>query len=70
MRNLSDKNSRENENTHFMFNNSPPTPLQKSCRVWNNVENYGQARQATDDNITRRMRFAYWITKATDTHSE
>jgi hypothetical protein len=25
-------------------------------------------RQATDDNITRCMRFAYWITKATDTH--
>jgi hypothetical protein len=31
---------------------------------------YGRARQATDDNIIRRMRFACWITKATDTHSE
>jgi hypothetical protein len=30
----------------------------------------GRARQATDDNIIRRMRFACWITKATDTHSE
>jgi len=29
------------------------------------VEKYGTARQATNDNITRRMRFAYWITKAT-----
>jgi hypothetical protein len=23
----------------------------------------------TDDNIIRRMRFAFWITKATDTHA-
>jgi hypothetical protein len=30
----------------------------------------GTARQATDDNIIRRIRFACWITKATDTHSE
>jgi hypothetical protein len=41
----------------------------KSCRLRDNVEKYGTARQATDDNITRRMRFACWITKATDTHS-
>jgi hypothetical protein len=34
------------------------------------VEKYGTARQATDDNIIRRMRFACWITKATDTHSK
>jgi hypothetical protein len=34
------------------------------------VEKYGTARQATDDNIIRRMRFACWITKATNTHSE
>jgi hypothetical protein len=34
------------------------------------VEKYGTARQATDDNKIRRMRFACWITKATDTHSE
>jgi hypothetical protein len=34
------------------------------------VEKYGTARQATDDNIVRRMRFACWITKATDTPSE
>ena len=27
-------------------------------------------RQATDDNMIRRMRFACWMTKATDTHSE
>jgi hypothetical protein len=33
-------------------------------------EKYGTARQTTDDNIIRRMRFACWITEATDTHSE
>jgi hypothetical protein len=31
---------------------------------------YGTAGQATDDNIIQRMRFACWITKAADTHSE
>ena len=31
---------------------------------------YGSARQTTDGNTIRRMRFACWITKATDTHSE
>ena len=31
---------------------------------------YSRAQQATDDNIIRGMRFACWITKATDTHSE
>ena len=34
------------------------------------MEKYGTARQATDDNIIRRMRFACPITKATDTHLE
>jgi hypothetical protein len=31
---------------------------------------HGKARQATDDNTLRRIRFACWTTKATDTHSE
>jgi hypothetical protein len=34
------------------------------------VEKYCRAGQATDDNIVRRMRFACWIPKATNTHSE
>jgi hypothetical protein len=46
------------------------TFFQKSYRLWDNAEKYGEARKATDDNIIRRMRFACWITKATDTHSE
>ena len=31
---------------------------------------YGTARDATDDSVIWRMRFACWITKATDIHSE
>ena len=31
---------------------------------------YGRVREATVDNIIRRMRFACRITKATNTHSE
>jgi hypothetical protein len=50
-----------------MFNNSPP---RKPSRLSDNVEKYGTARQATVDKVRRRMRFACWITKATDTHSE
>jgi hypothetical protein len=34
------------------------------------VEKYCGVGQATDDHIIRRMRFACWITKATDSHSE
>ena len=30
----------------------------------------GRATQPTDDNIIWRMRITYWITRATDTHSE
>jgi hypothetical protein len=44
--------------------------FRKSYRLWDNVKNYGIAGQATDGNIIRRMRFACWITKATDTHSQ
>ena len=35
-----------------------------------NKEKLKKKRQATDDNITRRMRIACWIPKATNTHSE
>jgi hypothetical protein len=34
------------------------------------VEKYCGARQATNDNIIQRMRFACWIIKAKDTYSE
>jgi light-regulated signal transduction histidine kinase (bacteriophytochrome) len=31
---------------------------------------YGRATQATGDNVIRCTPFAWWITKATDTHTE
>jgi hypothetical protein len=34
------------------------------------MEKYCTVGQATDDSIIRRMHFACWILKATDTHSE
>jgi hypothetical protein len=37
-------------NTHFMFNNFS----RKWCNA--NMEKYGRARQATDDNIMRRRK--------------
>ena len=43
--------------------------FRKSCRLWDNVGKYCRAGEATDDNRTRRMRFACWIPKATGTHS-
>jgi hypothetical protein len=46
------------------------TFFRKSCRLWDNVEKYGTARQATDDNKTGSMHTACWISKATDRHSE
>jgi hypothetical protein len=35
--------------------------------IW---KKYGRTGQVTDDNTIRRMPCAYWITKATNTHSE
>ena len=34
------------------------------------MERRGKDGQATDKNTVRRMRFAFWITKDTDTQSE
>ena len=34
------------------------------------MEKYVGDRQATDENIIRFTHLVYWITKATDTHSE
>jgi len=46
------------------------TFFRKSCRLRNNVEKYSTARQATGNNIIRRMPIARLIIKATATHSE
>jgi hypothetical protein len=65
MENLSDKSCRENQNTNFMFKEF----FRESCRLWDHVEKYCTAGQATDDNITWRMRISWRITKVrTPTH--
>jgi hypothetical protein len=45
------------------------TFLQKSCLLWDDVWRH-RARQAANVNVMRRMRFAFWMPKATDTHLE
>jgi len=66
MRNGSDE-SLENIKTHLLCSNFSP---RKSCRLWDNLEKCGTARQGTGDDIIWRIRFACWITKARNTHSE
>jgi hypothetical protein len=51
MRNVSD-NVVEKIKTHILCS---VTFSRKSCHLSDNVEKYGRARQATDDNITRSM---------------
>ena len=57
----------ENIKTHILC---PITFFRKSCHFLDNVKKYGNATQATDDNVTRSMHFTRRITKATDTLSE
>jgi len=65
MRSVSGKCCREYHNTHFVFNSC----FSDYRSRYGNVEKCN--REATDDdNIIRRMRFACWITKATDKYSE
>jgi hypothetical protein len=60
MRYVSDKIQRKS-NKHFIFNEFFS---RKSCCLWDNVNKYGRGRQATDDNIIRRLRLAWRMTKA------
>ena len=61
IRNVLDKWCRENQNPHFVFSNC----FSENLAVYENVENYGRAKQATEYNIIRRK----CIPKATNTHS-
>ena len=45
------------------------TFCRKSCRLWDNVEKYSGAREATYDVSIWRIRVACWISKATCTHA-
>jgi len=42
----------------------------ESCAVYEIMEKYGRARQATNGNVIWHMDFACCVNKATDTHSE
>jgi hypothetical protein len=66
MRSVSEKSWVADPDKYLIFNNFFP---RKSCRLWDDVEKYDRAVQATDGNIIRRIRFACWITKAAETHS-
>ena len=59
-----DKSCGQNQTTHITVNKIFPKikPF--------NVEKYGRIRLPPDGNITRRMRFACWITNARNTNSE
>jgi hypothetical protein len=62
IRSVLDKWCRENQNPHFVFSDC----VSENLAVYENVENYGRAKQATEENIIRGKR----IPKATNTHSE
>jgi hypothetical protein len=57
----------EKMKTHFMFNNFFPENRAVCEIMW---KQYGVAGEATPNNIIQRMRFACWIIKVTNTHSE
>ena len=65
IRTVSHKICIQSQNTHLTFNTI--FFFRRSWRLWHNVEKQGTARQTTDDNIIRRMSFAFWITKARHT---
>ena len=54
--------------THILF--SAIFFFRKPCRLWDNVEKYCRAWQATDDNVAQAHCTLYWITKATNAYSQ
>ena len=64
MRNFSDKNCRENQNTYFTTNNIFFFFENRAVYeiMWDNIVERGRSEIT---NIIRRMRIARWITKAT-----
>jgi hypothetical protein len=70
MGNVSDKSCRYNQETHFMFSNFFSSENRAVYKIlWRSITDPGR-RQATGDNIIRRLRRACWLPKATETHSE
>jgi hypothetical protein len=67
MRNVLDKICKTNQNTRFMYSKFVFPKFVPFMRKFGRSL---KACKATDNNIIRRMRFACWINKVTDTHSE
>ena len=65
LRNVSDKRYRENQNTHFTFNN-----FSENRAVYEIMINIFRVGQVKDDKIIQRMLIACRIPMATGTHSE
>ena len=67
MGNSLDISCRENQNTHFMFNNSPSPPENRAVYyiMSKNVETEG----ATNDVTIWRIHVACWISKAAFTYA-
>jgi hypothetical protein len=65
MRNVLDKICRENQNTHFMFNNF----FRKLHRLWDNVEKYIGDQGAINNVTIRRICVACSKSKATFTYA-
>jgi hypothetical protein len=64
-RNVSDKRCRENQNTHYMFNN-----VFSKTRTIYEITWKSMVQPVSPEKILWRMGIACWITKATYTHSE
>jgi hypothetical protein len=67
MKNVSDKSCTEYQNTHFVFRNF--FPPRKSCRLWDNVEKYCRAWQATDDNTKQALCMLRYLRLQTHTQN-
>ena len=65
-RNVSDKRCRENQKTHFVFNNFFFSENRAVYKImWKNIVERGRPQMTI-----WRMRITCWISKATNTHSE
>jgi len=65
MKNVADKSCRENQNTHFVFNDCFFENLVVYEIMWKNIEWGGRPHMTI-----RRMRIACWAPKATNTQSD
>jgi len=65
MRHISEKSCRENQNTHFTFNNF----IFRKC-AFNEIMWENTVQPDRPQKTIWRMRTACWIPKATNTHSE